>query len=144
MITSRPALLLAVLLAGCSGRDATPPPPAAGLFGARLHGTLTLADGEPLPAGAMVDVQLVDPDATDSAALVVAHEHLHRPPQPPVPFLLRFKPAAIDSGRRYLVTARVTVEDVPRWITTDTVWVLTRGAPRDSVVIRLSRTGAPR
>lgn len=141
MIRRRALVLLAALLAGCGSRDAAPPPPSAGLFGARLHGTLTLTDAAALPAGAMVDVQLVDPDATDSAAAVVAHEHLHRPPPPPIPFTLRFRPAAIDTARRYLVTARITVEDVPRWVTTDTAWVLTRGAPRDSVALRLAPAG---
>jgi putative lipoprotein len=151
---SRPSLYWALgcfaalpLVAGAAGGDAGSGG-GAGSDGAGagvpavITGTVTTADGGPLPANAVLELVVADVSRADAPAVTIARREIARPGPLPLRFELPYDAAAVEARYTYSVRARVLVEGELRWTTTRTNPVLTRGAGRD-VALVLERVGAP-
>ncbi len=96
---------------------------------ATLTGAVTHRARVALPAGAVVDVRLLDVSRADAPATTLARaEIVTRGEQVPLPFTLRYDAAAIQPGRRYLVQATITVDGRVTWRTTTQHAVFAAGA----------------
>jgi putative lipoprotein len=116
--------MAAGLIAGCGPYHGTPP------SGAAVTGSVTYRERSALPPDAVVRVQLSDVSRQDAAAIPVTQVTLSPAGrQVPLPFELRYDPAAIDSTHTYAV--RATIESGGRLIFTTTTanMVITRGNP---------------
>jgi putative lipoprotein len=116
--------MAAGLIASCAPYHATPPSDAA------VTGSVTYRERSPLPPDAVIRVQLSDVSRQDAAAIPVAQATVTPAGrQVPLPFELRYDPAAIDSTHSYAV--RATIESGGRLIFTTTTanMVITRGNP---------------
>ncbi|HYC71802.1 MAG TPA: YbaY family lipoprotein [Opitutaceae bacterium] len=122
------SLLLAVL-AGCSGPDAGPRPPA-------ITGSLTYRQRIALPPTALIEVQLLDVTRPDAPAEVLHAVTLSPQHQPPFYFTIRYDPRRIDPTHAYALKATVTVGGQLRFLSTNNTRVLTQGHPahRDLVL----------
>jgi len=133
--------MAAGLIAGCGPYHGTPPSDTA------VTGSVTYRERSALPPDAVVRVQLSDVSRQDVAAIPVAQTTLTPAGrQVPLPFELRYDPAAIDSTHTYAV--RATIESGGRLIFTTTTanMVITRGNPThvDLVLAGMpDRTPAP-
>lgn len=86
---------------------------------ATLTGTVTYRARIALPAGAVVDVRLLDVSRADAPATTLARaEIVTRGEQVPVPFTLRYDPGEVQPGRRYVVQATIAVDGRVTWRTT--------------------------
>ena len=134
-------LMAASLIAGCGPYHGTAP------SGAAVTGSVTYRERSALPPDAVVRVLLSDVSRQDAAAIPVAQATLiPAGRQVPLPFELRYDPAAIDSTHSYAV--RATIESGGRLIFTSTRanMVITRGNPThvDLVLAGVpDRTAAP-
>jgi putative lipoprotein len=128
-------LVAAGLIAGCAPYHSTPPSDAV------VTGSVTYRERSALPADAVVRVQLSDVSRQDAAAIPVAQATVTPAGrQVPLPFELRYDPAAIDSTHTYAV--RATIESGGRLIFTTTTanLVITRGNPTH---VNLMLAGVP-
>lgn len=92
---------------------------AAATGRAALTGTITYRSRVPLPAGAVIEVRLLDVSRADAPADTLARvEIVTRGEQVPVPFTLGYDADALQSGRRYLVQATIAVDGRVTWRTT--------------------------
>ena len=86
-------------------------PPRVPSKTAVLAGTVGYREKIALPPGAVIEVQLLEITAAEAPPVVIAEE---RDPlgarQVPVPFELRYDPAAIDAKGRYRVSARILID----------------------------------
>jgi putative lipoprotein len=79
---------------------------------------VTYRSRDALPAGALIDVRLLDVTRADIAGVILARtEVVTSGEQVPVPFTLRYPPDAIQPGRRYAVQATIAVDGRVRWQT---------------------------
>ena len=127
--------MAACLIAGCGPYHGTPPSDAT------VTGSVTYRERSALPTDALVRVQLSDVSRQDAAAIPVAQATLTPAGrQVPLPFELRYDPAAIDSTHTYAV--RATIESGGRLIFTTTTanLVITRGNPTH---VNLMLAGVP-
>jgi len=96
---------------------------------ATLTGTVTYRARVALPAGAVVDVRLLDVSRADAPATTLARaEIVTRGEQVPLPFTLRYDSGAIQAGRRYIVQATITIDGRITWRTTTQHPVFAGGA----------------
>lgn len=101
-----------------------------------LTGTVTYRTREALPAGARIDVRLLDVSRADVAAVTLARtEVVTNGEQVPVAFTLRYPPDAIQPGRRYAVQASIAVDGRVRWQTSPAHPVFADGAAATTVVV---------
>ena len=106
---------------------------------ATLTGTVTYLPRIALPPGAVLAVRLVDASMADAPSRAVAETRVGTDGgQVPLPFSLDYDASEIQPGNRYVVRAEIfDAAGVLLW-TTDTAYpVLTNGAPRDDVEIRV-------
>lgn len=94
-----------------------------------VTGTLHLRGADAWPAGAVVEVKLVDVSRADAAAVTLAEQVLRPDGPPPLPFALAYDPAAIDPRGSFAVQARVTADGRLRYLTATRHAVLTGGGP---------------
>jgi putative lipoprotein len=112
------------------------PGPGAGSASATLRGRVTYRARVALPAGAVVEVRLLDVSRADAAATELARSVVTtRGEQVPVPFALAYDPGVIDGRGRYVIEATITVGSRVAWRTTAAQRVLTGGAPAGEVEI---------
>jgi putative lipoprotein len=95
-----------------------------------VGGTVSYLQRMALPTNAVIQVQLLDVSLADAPAKVVAEESINLGQrQVPVPFSLRFDSAKIDAKHRYSVSAKITVDEKPWFISDRSYPVLTDGNP---------------
>jgi uncharacterized lipoprotein YbaY len=101
-----------------------------------LTGTVTYLQRSALPDDAVVQVKLVDVSRADAPATVLAeHKIVTGGKQVPIPFELKYDPAAIDPRFTYAVQARIEISGQLRFITKQMYGVLTRGNPVTDVEV---------
>jgi putative lipoprotein len=93
-----------------------------------ITGTAAYRERIALPPGAVLEVELRDTSRADAPATVLATARVEAAGQVPIPFALRYDPAAIDPGRIYTVAARLSVGGAVRWRSDRVHRVLTGGA----------------
>jgi uncharacterized lipoprotein YbaY len=104
--------------------------------GVAVTGRVTYRTRDALPAGAVVEVRLLDVSRMDVAAVVLGRaEVVTRGEQVPVSFAVPYDPAAIDPRGRYTVQATITVAGRVAYRTTTAHPVLTGGAPAAAVEV---------
>lgn len=94
-----------------------------------------------LPPSAVVTVQLVEVSRADAPATLLASQTLGAEHQPPLAFELHYDPARIDERLSYALQARIEDGNQLRFINTERVAVLTRGAPQSDLKIRVDAVG---
>lgn len=136
-----PILALLMMLAGCT----SPPPPRVeprpSLNGTVVGPTLTA-----WPAGAVLELRLVDFTRSDQSPVLIAEQSLSEPGPLPLRFRLPYDPRAIDAQRDYGLECRVMVRGRAVWAAPDLIPVLTRGRARVVEVTlqpALPRSGEP-
>lgn len=129
------ALALALLGLGvvaCS--QSRPPRPTA-----ELAGTITYRERIALPAGARVEIQLLDvTDENEATPPLVAERLLDAPGQVPIAFSLGYDPKAIAANHTYSLRVRVRVGEELWFASPFDLRVLTGGNP-DHVEVLLDR-----
>ncbi len=130
----RPALFLALLVAGCkSGTPPAPPAPPASATAA-LTGTVTYRERIMLPAAAVLTVRLSDVSRADAAAMVLTEQQIS-PVRVPAAFSLAYDPAALDERHTYVVQARIEEGGKLLFVNTSQFQVITRGNPTSGVEV---------
>jgi putative lipoprotein len=95
-----------------------------------VTGTVSYLQRMALPTNAVIQVQLLDVSLADAPAKVIAEESINLGQrQVPVPFELTFDPAKIDAKHSYSVSAKITVDNKPWFITDQSSPVLTNDKP---------------
>jgi uncharacterized lipoprotein YbaY len=101
-----------------------------------LTGTVSYRVRSALPDDAVVKVSLVDVSRADAPATVLAEQQIITGGQQvPIPFELKYDPAAIDQRYTYAVQARIEIGGQLAFISTTIHPVLTRGNPVTDVEV---------
>src|SRR5688500_11830147 len=102
-----------------------------------IQGTATYRERIALPPGAVFEVTLEDVSRADAAASIIATTRVAKPGNPPIRFTLAYDPAKIVAANRYVIRARILLND-QLIFTTDTAQpVITRGSPTNvSILLR--------
>jgi putative lipoprotein len=113
--------------------------PAMAVGTSDISGTVTYDPALPVPADAVLTVQIQDITLQDVASTIVAEQVIPIQGQlPPLPFAVAYDPAVILPGNLYSMAARVTDAGGNLLLISDTVTpVLTNGAPADDVQVTL-------
>ena len=101
-------------------------------------GKVTFRERIALPAGALLEVTLVDVSRADVPAETVATTRVESPGAPPIPFKLVYNQGRVVSNRRYAVRARIVAGGELLFATDTPVPVLSATAP-SPVVLMLGR-----
>lgn len=102
----------------------------APLADAKVTGTVTYRERMALPAGAVVEVSLLDVSKADVAADVISEQKIDTAgKQVPFNFELPYDPSKIDARMRYAVRAKILVGDDLIFTSTDFHGVITDGNP---------------
>lgn len=134
-------LLLLLLLAACSPIDPTATFTTAPQHSGSISGTVAYRARISLPAGAQVQVELVDV-TSEPFTVLAAQTVVTQGAQPPVAFTLAYDPAAVETGRQYGLTARIVVKDEITFSLPGYARVLSQNAPRNNVDLLLQQGGA--
>ncbi len=133
-----------VLVGSCVARTpagASPTEPS--LIGV-LTGTVTYLPRIALPPSAVIEVQLADIAIADAPAKIIASQTITAGgAQVPIPFELKYDPAAIQPRGRYSVAARITEDGQLTWISTKIIPVFTPGAPSTGIEIVVEQVTSP-
>jgi len=123
-VSARDVVSIGLLLTiACAGRGPRVP-------SATVPGTVRPPERMAIPPDAIVDVQLLDVSRADAPAIVLARQEIPtQGRQPPFRFALRYDPAAIRTGHRYTVSARIRTRDRLLFVSDTHEAVLTGGAP---------------
>jgi uncharacterized lipoprotein YbaY/membrane-bound inhibitor of C-type lysozyme len=110
-----------------------------------VTGTVTYLQRMALPPTAMIQVQLLDVSRADAPSKVVAEDKITLGDrQVPVPFELKFDPAAIDPKQLYSVSAKILVDGQMRFMSDQAHPVLTRGNPsKVEIVVKQTNPQSP-
>ncbi len=101
-----------------------------------LTGRVTYRTRQALPAGATIDVRLLDVSRMDVPAQELGRIVIvTKGEQAPVPFAIRYDANAIDARRRYSVQATITIEGRVAFRTTTAHLVLTNGGSGTDVEV---------
>lgn len=120
---------LAATLAACAGNAASQ---------ANISGTVTYLQRIALPAGATLNVALVDISLADAPAVMLGAYSSQPQTQVPLPFTIEYNPADIVDNHTYALQAEIRDAEGKLWFrNTTTFFVLTNGNPTDSVEIVL-------
>ena len=107
-----------------------------------VTGALTLRERIALPPQAVAVVSVVDISEAGERDALLGRTEIIGPSPPPIPFRVRYQPAAVDPERRYGVRAQIVVGQ-ELWFASDQLYpVLTQGAP-DRVEVMLDRPAPP-
>jgi putative lipoprotein len=119
------------------GAVASPTPPAVARDTASITGVVTYRQRIALTPEAVVQVELRDVSLQDVEAPLIARQIIERPGQVPIGFSLDYDPAAIEKGRTYAISARITDRGQLQFVTDARVPVLAEGAltPVEIVVV---------
>jgi putative lipoprotein len=94
-----------------------------------LTGTVAYRTRQALPAGAVVEVRLVEVSRADAPADPLARQVLvTKGEQVPLPFTITYAPGALETGRRYAVQATIAIDGRVRFRTTTLHAVPAEGA----------------
>ncbi len=127
-------LVLVVLAAGCSHA----PKDGGGAGRATLTGAVTYLQRIALPPDAEVTVRLDDVSRADAAAVPLGSTTFRTDGrQVPLAWAIDYDPAKVDERMTYAVSARITVGGTLVWTSDTHTPALTRGAPRDSIEVRV-------
>jgi putative lipoprotein len=100
-----------------------------------VAGVLTYRERIALPPEAVAVISVVDLSGTDAEDSLLGRTEIIGPGNPPIPFEVRYRPAAVNPERQYGVRAQVAVRR-ELWLTTDRPYpVLTHGAPSHTEVM---------
>jgi uncharacterized lipoprotein YbaY len=101
-----------------------------------LTGRVTYRTRAALPAGAVIEVRLLDVSRSDAPAELMGRvEIVTRGEQVPVPFVVRYDADALDPRHRYSVQATITIDGRVAYRTTTAHAVLTSGEPATNVEV---------
>src|SRR5262245_2742426 len=106
-----------------------------------IKGTATFRERMALPPGAVFEATLEDVSRADAPSETIARQRLTSPGNPPIAFAISYDPAKISANRRYVVRARILVDDKLLFTTDTAVPVITRDNPT-SVSLLLRRVGS--
>lgn len=106
-----------------------------------LSGSVAYRERMALPAGAVVDVKLLDVSRADAPAVTLAETTITPEHQVPVPFSLEYDDAAIEPGYTYVLVARISVDGKLLYLNT-TAHPLFRGG-EDATDIMVERVSGP-
>lgn len=106
-----------------------------------IQGTATYRERMALPPSAVFEATLEDVSRADAAAEPVMRTRVASPGNPPIKFTITYDPAKILADHRYVVRARILVDDTLLFTSDTGTPVITRGSPT-SVSIMLRRVGS--
>ncbi|MGH9203145.1 MAG: YbaY family lipoprotein, partial [Vicinamibacterales bacterium] len=106
-----------------------------------ITGTAAYRERMALPPSAVFEAVLEDVSRADAPAETIARTRIDSPGNPPIAFTITYDPARIVANHRYVVRARILVDDEPLFITETAPAVITSGNPT-SVSIMLRRASA--
>lgn len=125
-----------VLAGSCVARAPASTSPAEPSLTGVLTGTVTYRPRIALPPNAVIEVQLADIAIADAPAKVIASQTITSGgAQVPIPFELKYDPAAIQPRGRYSVAARITEDGKLTWTSTKITTVFAPGTPSTGVEI---------
>lgn len=107
-----------------------------------IRGSATYRERMALPAGATLEVELLDISKADAPALVISSETVPVLRQVPIPFSLTYDAAAIDPQHSYVLTARLVRDGETVFRSAATTPVLT-GSAGGTPEILLVQSSAP-
>ena len=84
-----------------------------------IQGTATYRERMALPPAAVFEAVLEDVSRADAKAESIARTRLTSPGNPPIAFTIAYEPAKIQSNHRYVVRARILLDE-KLLFTTDT------------------------
>ena len=109
-----------------------------------IEGTANYRERMALPPSAVFEATLEDVSRADAAAETISRTRLTSPGNPPIKFAITYDPAKILADRRYVVRARILVDDKPLFGSDAATPVITRGSPTTvSIMLRRVGTGQP-
>lgn len=140
----RPSLIallaVCVLASGCAKKLKPDNLPA---LSGNVSGTVAYRERIALPPDAKVVVSLEDVTRTGKSGSFVAQQIIVPTAQVPVPFNLRYIPAAIDRSHRYAVTASILdSQDGVMWATEEP-FAISFNEPEKPIAILLQRSANP-
>jgi putative lipoprotein len=97
-----------------------------------IDGTATYRGRMALPPSAVFEAMLEDVSRADAPAEIVAQIRVASPGNPPIEFSLPYDPAKILAGHRYLVRARLLLNDKLLFTSDSATPVITGGRPTTS------------
>lgn len=106
-----------------------------------IQGSATYRERMALPPTAVFEAALEDVSRADAPAETIARTRIASPGNPPIAFTIAYDPAKILPDHRYVVRARILLEDKLLFASDTATPVITRGSPT-SVSILLRRVGA--
>lgn len=113
------ASIAALALAGCAAPPRTADPNAPEITG-RAHYRARIT----MPAAAVFEATLEDVSRADAPSEVIGSVRMTRLDPPPFRFKIPYDPAKVVPGHRYVVRARITLDEVTRFRTTTVYPVL--------------------
>jgi putative lipoprotein len=106
-----------------------------------IRGTATYRERMALPPAAVFEAALEDVSRADAPAETIARTRVASPGNPPISFTLAYDPGKILPDHRYVVRARILLDDKLLFTSDTAAPVITRGSPTN-VSILLHRVGA--
>jgi putative lipoprotein len=108
-----------------------------------VAGVLTYRERIALPPEAVAVISVVDLSGADSQNSLLGRTEIVGPGNPPIPFEVRYQPAAVNPERPYGVRAQIAVQR-ELWFMTDRPYpVLTLGAPSDTEIMLVRPSPEP-
>ena len=106
-----------------------------------IEGSATYRERMALPPAAVFEASIEDVSRADAPAETIARTRVPSPGNPPIAFTIPYDPARIQSNRRYVVRARILVDDKLVFTTDVATPVITSGHPT-KVSLMLRRVAA--
>jgi uncharacterized lipoprotein YbaY len=105
-----------------------------------VTGTATYRERMALPPGAVLEATLEDVSRADAKAETIAQTRVTSPGNPPIAFTITYDPAKIVADRRYVVRAKILVNEKLLFTTDTAAPVITGGRP-NSVKLMMRMVG---
>ena len=105
-----------------------------------ILGTAAYRERMALPPGAVLEATLEDVSRADAKAETIAETRVTSPGNPPIAFTIAYDPAKIVADHRYVVRAKILVNDKLLFTTDTAAQVITGGRPT-SVKLMMRRVG---
>jgi putative lipoprotein len=107
-----------------------------------IQGTATFRERMALPPAAVFEATLEDVSRADAPSETIARTRLTSPGNPPIAFTITYDPAKILPDRRYVVRARILLDDKQMFTTDTATSVITHGSPTNvSLMLRRAAAG---